>query len=177
MICLHYIGPLLLANDHPERMSILLFCGMVRWFGERRQSTICLFEMNLQTCSFCSSVARLFQLNTSIIIIIIGRLQSRRLRASSSHNDPMPIQTACPGQSCCLCLPKGVECIWETGFVAFLVFSSHVVEYTVRTLCMAHHQASWVHGPETSVGGFWHFLLATTNSITAYYFMKISFAD
>ena len=59
-----------------------------------------------------------------IIIIIIGRLQSRRLRASSSHNDPVPIQTACPGQSCCLCLPKGVECIWETGFVAFLVFSS-----------------------------------------------------
>ena len=46
-----------------------------------------------------------------IIIIIIGRLQSRRLRASSSHNDPVPIQTACPGQSCCLCLPKGVECI------------------------------------------------------------------
>ena len=44
-------------------------------------------------------------------VIIIGRLQSRRLRASSSHNDPVPIQTACPGQSCCLCLPKGVECI------------------------------------------------------------------
>ena len=95
-----------------------------------------------------------------IRIIIIGRLQSRRLRAFSSHNDPLPIQTACPGQSCCLCLPKGVECIWETGFVAFLVFSSHVVEYTVRTPCMAHHQASWVHDPETSVGGFWHFLLA-----------------
>ena len=94
------------------------------------------------------------------IIIIIGRLQSRRLRASSSHNDPVPIQTACPGQSCCLCLIKGVECTWETGFVAFLVFSSHVVEYTVRIPCMAHHQASWVHGPETSVGGFWHFLLA-----------------
>ena len=96
----------------------------------------------------------------AIIIIIIRRLQSRRLRASFSHNDPVPTQTACPGQSCCLCLPKGVECIWETGFVAFLVFSSHVVEYTVRTPCMAHHQASWVHGPETSVGGFWHFLLA-----------------
>ena len=44
-------------------------------------------------------------------LIIIGRLQSRRLRASSSHNDPVPNQTACPGQSCCLCLPKGVECI------------------------------------------------------------------
>ena len=72
----------------------------------------------------------------------------------------MPIQTACPGQSCCLCLPKGVECIWETGFVAFLVFSSHVVKYTVRTPCMAYHQASWVHDPETSVGGFWHFVLA-----------------
>ena len=42
-----------------------------------------------------------------IIIIIIGRLQSRRLRASSSHNDPVPIQTAFAGQSCCLCLPKG----------------------------------------------------------------------
>ena len=95
-----------------------------------------------------------------ITIIIIGRLPSRRLRASSSHKDPVPIQTACPGQSCYLCLPKGVECIWETGFVAFLVFSSHLVEYTVRTPCMAHHQASWVHGPETSVGGFWHFLLA-----------------
>ena len=95
-----------------------------------------------------------------IIIIIIGRLQSRRLRASSGHNDPVPIQTACPGQSCCLCLPKGIECIWETGFVAVLVFSSHVVEYTVRTPCMDHHQASWVHDPETSVGGFWHFLLA-----------------
>ena len=93
-------------------------------------------------------------------IIIIGRLQSRRLRASSSHKDPVPNQTACPRQSCCLCLPKGVECIWETGFVAFLVFSSHVVEYTVRTPCMAHHQASWVNGPETSVGRFWHFLLA-----------------
>ena len=39
-------------------------------------------------------------------VIIIGRLQSRRLRASSSHNDPVPIQTACPGQSCCLCLQK-----------------------------------------------------------------------
>ena len=58
----------------------------------------------------------------NVIIIIIGRL----LEASSSHNDPVPIQTACPGQSCCLCLPKGVECIWETGFVAFQVFSSHV---------------------------------------------------
>ena len=32
------------------------------------------------------------------------------------------------GQSCCLCLPKGAECIWEKGFVAFLVFSSRVVE-------------------------------------------------
>ena len=53
-------------------------------------------------------------------VIIIGRLQSRRLRASSSNNDPVPIQT----------LPKGVECIWETGLVAFLVFSYHVVEYT-----------------------------------------------
>ena len=31
---------------------------------------------------------------TSWTIIIIGRLQSRRLRASSSHNDPVPIQTA-----------------------------------------------------------------------------------
>ena len=50
----------------------------------------------------------LFSVNN---VIIIGRLQSRRLRASSSHNDPVPIQTACPGQSCCLCLPKGVECI------------------------------------------------------------------
>ena len=46
-----------------------------------------------------------------IIIIMIGWLQSRRLRTSSSHNDPVPIQTACPGQSCCLCLLKGVECI------------------------------------------------------------------
>ena len=46
-----------------------------------------------------------------IIIIIVGRLQNRRLRASSSHKDPVPIQTACPGESCCLCLPKGVECI------------------------------------------------------------------
>ena len=34
--------------------------------------------------------------SANIIIIIIGRLQSRRLRASSSHNDPVPIQTACP---------------------------------------------------------------------------------
>ena len=47
----------------------------------------------------------------AVAIVVIGRLQSRRLRASSSHNDPVPIQTACPGQSCCLCLPKGVECI------------------------------------------------------------------
>ena len=47
----------------------------------------------------------------AVAIIVIGRLQSRRLRASSSHKDPVPIQTACPGQSCCLCLPKGVECI------------------------------------------------------------------
>ena len=48
-------------------------------------------------------------------IIIIGRLQSRRLRASSSHNGPVPIQTIFLGQSCCLCLPKDVECIRETG--------------------------------------------------------------
>ena len=115
------------------------------------------FKLGWNTTALSQSNCRNFSCR---VIIMIGRLQSRRLRASSSHNDPVPIQTACPGQSCCLCLPKGVECIWETGFVAFLVFSSHVVEYTVRTPCMAHHQASWVHGPETSVGGFWHFLLA-----------------
>ena len=53
-----------------------------------------------------------------IIIIIIGRLQSRRLRASSSHNDLVPIQTACPGQSCCLCwmyLRNRVRCL--SGFL------------------------------------------------------------
>ena len=51
--------------------------------------------------------------------VIICRLQSRRLQSSFNHNGPVPIQTACPGQSCCLCLPIGIEWKWETRFVAF----------------------------------------------------------
>ena len=133
-------------HDTRRRIEVLIFIR------------ICLVIITVRKCANKGSLA--YDEGRVCFFIIIGRLQSRRLRASSSHNDPVPIQTACPGQSCCLCLPKGVECIWETGFVAFLVFSSHVVEYTVRTPCMAHHQASWVHDPETSVGGFWHFLLA-----------------
>ena len=69
------------------------------------------------------------------IIIIIFRLQSRQLQASSPLQKSWAIDVNCPWPSMSSLSPKSC-CIyvWETRFVAFQVFSYHVLGYRVHRL-------------------------------------------